>query len=145
MSELRELFRALLRSYILLAFLAGGAGCTTAPSRLSLEEQPCGSWAVCTPEDALTASIEALRTNGDWLLMDCGTERVRSEALIQACYERVRKAVEKLARDPAIESIQINTLHVDVGETCLDTFIPGNEASDCAFYSYSVKLPLGWR
>jgi hypothetical protein len=110
-----------------------------------MEQQTCGSWVVCTPEDALTASVEALRTNGDSLPLDCGTERVRSEATVRACHERARKVVERFASISAIEPIALTELRVEVGETCLDTFIPGNEASDCAFYEYKVEIPLQWR
>ena len=122
------------------------AGCTLVSSRVALEEQPCGSWVVCTPEDALTASLAALRTNGESLPLDCGVERVRSEVHVQSCLDRVRKVVDRLAMaGSGVAPIALGVHDVDVAETCLDTFISGNEASDCGFYSYSVKLPLVWQ
>ena len=130
----------------LLVALSCLAGCMAASPRAALEKQPCGSWVVCTPEDALIASIAVLRTNGDSLLLDCGVKHLHSEALAQSCLERVRKVVERFTTaGSGIEPIAPEVLRVEVGETCLDTFVPGNEASDCAFYSYTVKLPLIWQ
>jgi hypothetical protein len=127
-----------------LASLLGG--CSMAGSRTPPEQQACGSWDVCTPEDALTASIIALRTNGDSLHLDCGVDAERSEKLTRACLERVHAVVARLSTEGAhLKPIAPDSVHVTVDETCLDTFIPGNEASDCAFYSYHADVPLVWR
>ena len=129
-----------------MTMFAALAGCGSGPARgVGPEEDPCGSWSVCTPELALTASVEAIRTNGPSLRLSCGVDTARLEARVQSCLAGARRAAARLSDAGfGLEPIDPAALRVVVAQTCLDTFIPGKEASDCRFYSYEVNLPLAW-
>jgi len=116
---------------------------TCACARVPLRERDCGGWTVCTPERAISAPLDVLRTNGSKISLDCGTERESSDRLTRACRERVKPVIAHLSRlGIVVAPMQAADIVVKVGETCLDTFVSGREADDCGFYSYSVDIAI---
>jgi hypothetical protein len=108
-----------------------------------LKEQPCGEWSSCAPEEALEAPLKVLRTNDATLMLSCGVVRERSSAIARACAERASLVAQRLSSlGVAVGSSQIEESSVRIGEGCLDTFIPGREARDCGFHTYSVTLNI---
>jgi hypothetical protein len=136
-SFVRSLLRALL---VTLAF--GMAGCSVFSPR-ALEDRPCGAHRTCSPEEALTAPVDVLRTNGSSLFIECEVERTFEQRHVDACWERVEPFLRRIRALPSLVSpADVDSLRVEPRQTCIDSFVSGNEGSDCAFFSYHLKIRL---
>ena len=124
---------------LFVALLFALAGCA------SLESLKDGS---SEPEEAASSSASALQKIGPVLTVDCGLkkESVEKSVRLSECKARVSAMTDELDRRfPDLIPISPSDVAYDEAQTCLDSFVSGQEASDCAFFHVSAKVPLRWR
>jgi len=101
----------------------------------------------CAPEDVATASESSLRENSPTIEVSCGVERKVDRVTREKCMKRIASMSAKLTRRFPSSFVPVDagavTLHG--AETCLDSFVSGNEASDCGFYDLVATVPMSWR
>jgi xanthine/CO dehydrogenase XdhC/CoxF family maturation factor len=122
------------------------AGCGLANRIIRSDLEGCGlGHGGCNPEQTAAVSERALRALESSLRVDCGIFGEAETQFRDRCKARVALLVHRLSGKFA-GRIELHAAEVEYeeSETCLDTFIPGREAADCAFVSSRAVIPLHW-
>jgi hypothetical protein len=125
--------------------LACVAASAAAESRKQPDIGSCSADAVCTAADVKDASLDALRSNGNFLSISCPYTPRLDERYRAQCLNLLKDAVQRLGRWPEqLTPPRMADIKIERRQTCLDTFIPGREAADCEFYYLEAVVPLSW-
>ena len=135
-----------MRASLLGALLVILVGCSWANRDFVSDLENCRFEAgECTPEQASHASLAELRELGSELVVTCEAVGPEVADYSLKCHERVRRLVsyfnKKFGGALRIESSELSYRDQFL---CIDTFIPGREAADCAYRSLMATIRLRW-
>jgi hypothetical protein len=100
----------------------------------------------CSPERASFASQADLQLVGAILRVRCGVASVGNRIETSSrCVGRMESMLAKLSKSVPAAHVNAALIEVDADRTCVDTFIPGRETADCAFFELHGHVPIAWK